>query len=339
MIPVARPANVPFRRGLHLIAPVLLAVSGPAAALDLALPEGAVAAASAPSAPGAHRIATGAFDGTQVPATDVTGMVRRTTWQIPEGPDRAIATLAASIADQLGDQGYRIALDCADRACGGFDFVTRLDMGQAPEMFVDIGAFHYLAATGDTPGDAVAVTVSEAGRTLYVHVVQVGAAAEDSLATILPLPAPPEAEAEAEAPAVAAPVAPVRNVPTPEAIARLAAFGAVPLDDLRFRTGASELTGEDTPSLVALAAFLAEDPDRRVILVGHTDAVGSREANIAVSRARAEAVRQHLIESLDVDPAQLEATGIGYLAPRATNETAEGREANRRVEAVLLGGG
>ncbi len=70
--------------------------------------------------------------------------------------------------------------------------------------------------------------------------------------------------------------------------------------------------------------------------MGHTDAVGNLETNIALSRARAEAVRLYLIERLDVDPGQVSATGIGYLAPRATNETEDGRETNRRVEAVLL---
>jgi outer membrane protein OmpA-like peptidoglycan-associated protein len=118
-----------------------------------------------------------------------------------------------------------------------------------------------------------------------------------------------------------------------------AEFGAVPLDDLRFRTGASELSGTAYPSLVALAAFLAENPARRVVLVGHTDAEGGRDSNIALSEARAEAVRRHLIDVLGVNPAQLDAAGIGYLAPRATNETAGGREANRRVEVVLLDGG
>jgi hypothetical protein len=61
--------------------------------------------------------------------------------------------------------------------------------------------------------------------------------------------------------------------------------GAAPLDDLRFRTGASELSATDYPSLLALAAFLAENPDRRVVLVGHTDAEGGRDSNIALSEA------------------------------------------------------
>ena len=70
--------------------------------------------------------------------------------------------------------------------------------------------------------------------------------------------------------------------------------------------------------------------------MGHTDNVGSLDANIALSRSRAEAVRARLIEAHGVDGARIEARGIGYLAPAAANDTAEGRETNRRVEAVLL---
>jgi len=74
----------------------------------------------------------------------------------------------------------------------------------------------------------------------------------------------------------------------------------------------------------------------RIALVGHTDTVGGLQGNIALSRERAQAVRQRLIDDYDIAPERVEAEGTGYLAPLATNRTAEGREANRRVEAVLL---
>ena len=70
--------------------------------------------------------------------------------------------------------------------------------------------------------------------------------------------------------------------------------------------------------------------------MGHTDTVGGLEANVALSRRRAASVRDRLIERHGVPAEQLEAHGTGYLAPVAPNTTAEGREANRRVEAVLL---
>jgi OOP family OmpA-OmpF porin len=308
----------------------LLAFSGPAAALDIALPEGAAMVAATPPGAGTHLIATGTWDGAQVPVDEFTGMLRAAVWQVPDAGDLSIGTVAAGIERQLRDQGYRIDLSCADRTCGGFDFRRSLDMGQSPEMHVDIGNFRYISATAGSDGEAVAITVSRGGQTLYIHAVHIGNSIGGTAW---------------DTPAVRTPPGGVRpgqgapGIPVTDAIMRLAELGAVPLDDLGFRTGASELSGEDFPSLVALAAFLAENPARRVVLVGHTDAQGGRDSNIALSQARAEAVRRHLIEVLGVNPAQLDAAGIGYLAPRATNETADGREANRRVEVVLVSDG
>ena len=72
-------------------------------------------------------------------------------------------------------------------------------------------------------------------------------------------------------------------------------------------------------------------------LLGQGHAVLSGlDANIALSRSRAVAVRDRLIQNFDVPAAQMDAEGMGYLAPVASNLTPEGREANRRVEVVLL---
>ena len=81
---------------------------------------------------------------------------------------------------------------------------------------------------------------------------------------------------------------------------------------------------------------LRSDGTLRIALVGHTDATGSLEANVAVSRARAVSVRERLIADYGVDATQMDAEGMGYLAPVASNLTPDGRERNRRVEAVLL---
>ncbi len=330
MIPRSTEGAASILRSLRMTALAVVAVSGPAAALDIALPEDAAIVAATPPGADTHTIATGPWDGAGVPTTDVTGVLRAAVWQVPEAGDLAIGAVAAGIERQLRDQGYRIDLSCADRACGGFDFRRSLDMGQSPEMHVDIGNFHYLSASRETGGAAAAITVSRGGQTLYIHAVQIGDAAD--VADWVP-PSSRTSPSDARA----ADIAP--GTPVTDPIMRLADLGAAPLDDLSFRTGASDLSGNDYPSLVALAAFLAENPNRRVVLVGHTDAQGGRDSNIALSRARAEAVRGHLIEELNVNPAQLDAAGIGYLAPRATNETADGREANRRVEVVLLNDG
>src|SRR5690606_27905951 len=111
--------------------------------------------------------------------------------------------------------------------------------------------------------------------------------------------------------------------------------GAAALDDLAFEPGLAELEDGEYPSLAALAEFMAAEPDIRITLVGHTDATGSLAANVAVSKRRAQSVASRLVRDYGIDAARLTAEGAGYLAPRASNQTEDGRAKNRRVEAVL----
>jgi outer membrane protein OmpA-like peptidoglycan-associated protein len=68
---------------------------------------------------------------------------------------------------------------------------------------------------------------------------------------------------------------------------------------------------------------------------GHTDNVGGLDFNQSLSIARAKVVREALVSG-GVAPAQLQARGYGYARPVADNGTAEGRQANRRTELVVL---
>ena len=107
------------------------------------------------------------------------------------------------------------------------------------------------------------------------------------------------------------------------------------LEDLVFASGSSALAAGEYASLQGLAAWLRENPALTVALVGHTDASGGLEGNIALSRKRADAVRQYLIGAENIPAAQVEAQGVGYLSPRASNLDEAGREKNRRVEVML----
>ena len=113
------------------------------------------------------------------------------------------------------------------------------------------------------------------------------------------------------------------------------AAGSVVLEGLAFESGKAALTDADAPALADLAAWLKAHPDRSVTLVGHTDASGSLAANVTLSRQRAAAVRQVLLEHYGVPEWQVSAEGVGPLAPRASNDTDDGRAQNRRVEAVF----
>ena len=108
----------------------------------------------------------------------------------------------------------------------------------------------------------------------------------------------------------------------------------VTLGDVLFATGMSDLKGGAAGNLSKLAAFLNKYPDRTVIIEGHTDSVGSADSNLGLSQRRADSVKSYLL-SQGVAPARLSASGKGKGFPVAGNDTATGRQQNRRVEVII----
>jgi outer membrane protein OmpA-like peptidoglycan-associated protein len=107
------------------------------------------------------------------------------------------------------------------------------------------------------------------------------------------------------------------------------------LGDVLFDVDEATLKAGATQSLARLVGFLKEYPDRQVLVEGHTDSTGTEAYNLELSQRRADAVVQFL--SLNgIAPERAIATGYGTTFPVATNETAEGRQRNRRVEIVIL---
>ena len=86
----------------------------------------------------------------------------------------------------------------------------------------------------------------------------------------------------------------------------------------------------------ALAGMLKAHPKLDILLVGHTDNQGAMDRNLVLSRQRAAAVRDRLTNEFGINPRRIEIAGAGYLVPQTSNATAAGKEANRRVEVVLM---
>lgn len=283
----------------------------------LELPGGAAITASALSPATSYRLLTGPWTTAGGAAQDLEGARNDTAWRLRGNQDTSLQILAPLRA-QIADAGFRLIFDCATETCGGFDFRYALDLLPEPEMHVDLGDFRYLAARRGA--DWLALTVSRSSESGFVQLTTLRARDVTPAQPQSALPAPERA------PDIA-----------PSAFAvSIEAEGRVALDDLTFESGKTALGGREFASLASLADYLATRPGARVALVGHTDATGSLDANIAVSRRRAEAVRARLIETYRVTPAQISAEGAGWLTPRASNLTPEGRERNRRVEAVLV---
>ncbi len=333
---------VPLRRtGLAL---ALAASACAAQALEPSLPTNAAETASVLSRGEGFALPLGPWTSEGLPTREIDGDVEMRAWRIG-GTDSTPRQILAPLRSQIEAEGYEIVFGCADSACGGFDFRFALEILPAPDMVIDLGDFRAMSAirpAEDGRGEeALFALASRTSRTAYLQITHVAPGGtmqrRDTAARGSPPQVPPGAEPTAALPDRAAPppAAPSEQVAPGTIGAVLLAQGHAALEDLNFPTGSTELSDGDYASLQALAAFLSENPGARVTLVGHTDAEGSLEVNVGISRQRADAVRRRLVERYGADPAQLGAEGMGWLAPRASNLSEAGREANRRVEAVL----
>ncbi len=289
-----------------------------AQALDLALPRGAQTQITASDPLARYALPIGVYANGVVPSRVVEGAVTRSVWQIPQMASTT-SNVFSDIQDQLIAQGFQVDFRCQDQQCGGFDFRFGIETVQAPDMFVDLSNFWFASLSQGTD-QSISLLVSAAAATGYIQLIQVG-----------PQTAEVETSQSAQSSAVQGVVS--SNLSVGE---KLRQSGAAVLDDLEYPTGASQLSDQPFASLAALADWLNATPSARVFLVGHTDAEGTLDGNVALSKKRAESVMARLIDSYGVNPDQLAAHGVGFLAPRATNETAQGRTTNRRVEVVLV---
>jgi|GEM_PF-48852 len=364
----ARPTR-PFRAAIVLAA-LALWLPGAAAALDAGavLPAGAMPGAERQERNTTVGLPLDVWDGRTVPMRAAEGKAVTRAWRIP-GADLTTLDVMAPIRAALEGAGYDVLLDCQTRACGGFDFRFALPVLPEPGMHVDLGDFRWLTAEKPVPGgtETVGVLVSRSSNAAFVQIVTVSpadpapardapaAATATGAATGAGDPAAgggagvPGVPGGADGPdgaggaAVAGGAAGPGGAAAADGAAGLAEAlerdGRAVLDDLVFEPGSAALGEGEFASLAALAAYLAANPEAGITLVGHTDRDGSLAANIALSKRRAASVADRLAGRYGIDRARIGAEGVGFLAPRATNLTPEGRALNRRVEVVLTAGG
>jgi outer membrane protein OmpA-like peptidoglycan-associated protein len=289
-----------------------------AKALSVDLPAGAVLQLETVTPSGSYSLPTAPFAAGILPALPIDGQATRQAWRL-EGEFTTLQIIGP-LRDQLGAAGYDTLFECETEACGGFDFRFATEVLAPPAMHVDLGDYRFLAARGLDGGRPafVSLLVSRTARAGYVQIIRVTQPDPDR---------PPVTETSGASP-----------VPGPpdDFAAAIEAEGRVVLSDLTFETGAADLAPGDFASLRALAAYLAGNPARQVALVGHTDSEGALAGNIALSKRRATSVLNRMIADHGVSRSQIVAEGMGFLAPVASNLTEAGREANRRVEAILI---
>lgn len=108
----------------------------------------------------------------------------------------------------------------------------------------------------------------------------------------------------------------------------------ITLGDVLFAVNKAQLSAGGVRNVQKLADFLNQYPQRKVLIEGHTDSTGSRSINQPLSEQRAEAVRSALA-GMGISGDRIETRGYAEAYPVASNNTAAGRQLNRRVEIIL----
>jgi outer membrane protein OmpA-like peptidoglycan-associated protein len=117
-------------------------------------------------------------------------------------------------------------------------------------------------------------------------------------------------------------------VPTPPATRFI-------LDGVNFDTGKATLRPESVDSLDLVAEVMAHKKNIRIEISGHTDNAGKKKANQVLSEKRAQSCRDYLV-SKGIEPGRIVTVGYGDERPIAPNETEQGRQRNRRIEAAEM---
>jgi len=241
-------------------------------------------------------------------------MMLQQVWKI-KNFNKTTNELAQEIKNNISLNDYEIIFECDFKSCGGFEFRFNSNILDMPEMFVNLGNYWFLTvkAINSEKIKFISYVVSIGKKTAYIQTNQFGNNLEEILK---------------------------RKNSTGLSKGLSSNFndnkGSIIVKGLKFKTGSADILESDLKILSDLANFLILNKKEKIILVGHTDASGSLEGNIKLSKDRAETVRKLFIRKFDVNPNQISINGVGSLSPIATNNTEAGREKNRRVEVIIV---
>jgi outer membrane protein OmpA-like peptidoglycan-associated protein len=262
-------------------------------------------------------------EGQRVPSDKLSleGKVTRTLYRGPK--ERTTLEILRNYQSAIESAGFEMLYTCSGDDCGRLfhwlfykereqRILSTKTSGSAFDMPQDL---HYLAAKGTAGGRTVHISVlvafdggfsklSKQPVTL-LEVIE-SEVMETGMVTI-------DAEAMAKG---------------------IDASGHIAIYGVYFDTNSAEIKPDSAPTLEEISKLLKGRPDLKLLVVGHTDNQGDYDYNMGLSGRRASSVVKSLQDQFGIDAGRLRAAGIGFLAPVASNDTAAGREKNRRVELV-----
>ena len=263
------------------------------------------------------------------------GGLTRITYLAPEG--RSTLEVFRNFETELKAAGYTVLFSGAGESLGGnfayasgFKDVHLPGIGHASLFVLDTGDHRFLAARQRRAEGEVHVA-------LYIGAIpshMVNFISIDPEKTTGTHPAGGQVVYQIDV-VVSKPMdAGMVTVAAGDMAAGIASTGSVALYGILFDTNSAEIKPASTSTLQEIAKLLKNQPGLKLLVVGHTDSVGSFEANQDLSQRRAASVVRTLTTVHGVEAARLVPVGVSFAAPIAPNKTEEGRARNRRVQLV-----
>ena len=263
---------------------------------------------------------------------------QRSSLQYLVPPGRSPLEVLRNYQQAYKAQGFETVYECAGPACGASDVSLHgFDLGRllVPANYAStigdnspaacaggafVGDLRYAVLQNKASGAAMALMSWKPGNvSAYCD-----EAAFKKHASVFLVRVQPQARAQT-----------METLSASELGQSLTATGKVAVYGILFDTNKSDIKPESRPSLEQIGALMKQNPGIRLHVVGHTDNVGGFDANLGLSKRRAEAVAAALTRDFGVARERLTANGVASLAPVQSNADEAGRARNRRVELVL----
>jgi len=241
--------------------------------------------------------------------------------------------------EEITGKGGEILYECNDRECGGDP--SRGSHGGGGEMSLSmyLRAEEHIKDKRDSPGDCAQSPKIADQRYTVGAFSDTGAHLSVLTYTIKEWPGTCPAFIGRTVAAVDI-IEPKQRqqkmvtVKAAEMAKKISDTGRIAIYGIYFDFNKADVKPESQPTLEQIAGLLKEDSNLKLLVVGHTDNVGTFPFNMDLSQRRATAVVDALTAQFNIDKSRLTPVGVSFAAPVASNRTEEGRAKNRRVELV-----
>lgn len=261
--------------------------------------------------------------GAPLTSENVEGLLQRRLYVAPAGASPT--DLFLNYRTALAGLGYDILFECTGRACGSNNALLGKLVIYPVDRFLDnLGQASEYALNIDGDEQFLAARSADGLRHIAIYVAQnkgnsISGEAANRAAVHIDL--------------VTTEVLSTKMIDAAAMAKGLSDEGRVAVDNIYFQSATAELAPESAPALAEMVKLLTTRRELKVFIVGHTDWVGSAEANLALSERRAGSVVAALVKE-GIAPDRVTPAGAGLFSPRASNSTEAGRALNRRVELV-----